>query len=154
MATLQQEVSQLIKIAVANQPAYIYSELRKRGYSNPLMPPAGELESKLYELYASNKEDFYSVMTNLPFDSTRTDSLNSSQVAVDLATELGYAGSTARFNVGQAWDWLVKTVAGHEESTVGGTTTTMTTPNVAAIIGLSIVAIAAIVFAYLAFFRK
>lgn len=151
--TLQQSVSQLIRIAVANQPQYVYNELRKRGYSNPYQPPAGELESKLYELYASNKTDFYNLLEGLTFDPTRTDSIGSSAVLSSLAAEHGFQPELRITGKG-VWDWIVGTIGGKEETVVDPITKIETKANIGAVIGLIVVAILAVVIVYVAFFRK
>ena len=154
---LQQEVSQLIRIAVANQPNYIWNQLKALGYnSNQFSPTGAELEAGLFSLYNADKNAFYGVLTSLPFDETKTDAINSTSLLRNLAIETGLVSpsSNARFNWGDLWKEIVKTVAGHEQTVVDPTVVTTSKISIGAIIGLSVVAILIVVVAYFAFFRK
>ncbi len=152
--TQEQLVAQLTRVAVSNNPKYVYDELRKRGYSNPYMPPGDELEKELYAIYKVSHQDFFNILRGLPFDSTKTDSINSVSMVADLASELGYSGATAKTKAGEMWGWLVGTIAGQEQTTTQPTVTTTTSANVGAIIGLVVIAILAVVIVYFAFFKK
>lgn len=155
MAITQADVSTLIELAVANQPNYVWNELRRIGYNtNPYQPAGSELEAGLFKLYATDKSAFYSVLQGLPFDSTKTNSSTSGSDLVNLATKYGYQGSTSKIDWGGVWSYIVGTIGGVDTSTTAPVVTTSTETNIAAIIGLIAVAGLAVVIVYFAFFKK
>lgn len=150
-----QVVAAIISLGVANQPRYIYNQLRQRGYDNPYQPPGGVLESELFKLYAVDKEQFWSIMNGLNFDQTVTNSSTDGDTLVTLAKDQGFASDNTRGpKLKDAWDWLIATVAGKDTSTTAPTIVETKSINVGAVIGLIVIAGLIVTVAYFAFFKK
>jgi len=157
MATIQQGVYKLINISVANQPRYIYAQLKNLGINNnPFIPSGTELEGDMYKLYASNKGGFYNILRGLTFDATKTDSINSTQVLRDLAIQEGIttANPTAKINWQEIWDKANEIISGKDITITKPNKSTTTSISIPAVISLVIVAILVLVAVYIAFFRK
>lgn len=155
MKTTEQVVAELISIGAANQPAYIYQELRKRGYGNQYQPSASILEAELWKIYVNDKPDFWNIMRGLQFDATKTNSSTQGSTLRDLAIDQGMpTNSAAKFNIGEAWGWIVGTIGGKSETVTAPTVVTESKISIGAVIGLIVVAGLLVTILYFAFFKK
>lgn len=158
-----QSISRLIKIAISNQPNYIYDQLLKRKMVGLYIPSGNELESKMYDLYIHNRSDFFSILSGVDYDPTVTNYSTSPEtkdylnlLAQSLGVDIGNinARSLADEPKKKWWETVVGVIAGQSSGSTSPSTSTTTTANVGAIIGLVLVAALVVAVAYFAFFKS
>ena len=150
-------VSQLINIAIGNNPNYIVAQLNNRGNNYVFTPTGIEMEAALYKIYKSNPQTLFRILEGMPYDSTKVNDSTSPETIEYLqflANKLGIASPGSKFDLGNIWGTIVASIGGQSTTTQDPTIVTTETANIGAVIGLVAVAGLAVFIVYVAFFKK